>query len=373
LKAPAVLNGIPYSLRIVLLIVLLSKALVFCLGYAVTYVTLGPASPLSILNTQFYHWDSLYYVDIAKNWYSNQGASQNLIVFFPLYPLLIRLTTVNFSSINLSALFVSNASSVFAAVYMFKLVKLDYDDNAAVKAVLYLCVFPTAFFLSLVYTEGLFLALTIASFYYARRGNWFIAGFLSFFSALTRIGGLVLLPALLVEYLHQRNWKLRSINKNVLWIFLSFVGFIVYLNINNQVTGNLFTFVEVERVHWHQSINPLQGFQQALQSSSTGPFPINVQAAAQLIFAGLGLTAIWAGFKFRLRPSLNAYMLLTWLLAVSTSYWNSIPRYVLTIFPMFILMGFLSRSKRTDYLLATLSLVVMSIFTLVFAMGKFVF
>jgi hypothetical protein len=325
------------------------------------------------LNSQFYHWDSHYYIEIAQNWYSNQGAAQNLVAFFPLYPTLIRLTTVNFEFINLSALLVSNVSSVFAVMYLFKLSKIDYDDNAAAKAVVYLCVFPTAFFLSIIYTESLFLAVTIASFYYARKQNWPAAGVLGALSALTRIGGLVLLPALLVEYLQQKNWKLQNINKKMLWVSLPLIGFLVYLGVNYQATGNFFAFIDVERIKWHQSINPLMGLQQALQTSIAGVFPLNIQAMAQLIFAVGGLVAVVAGVKYKLRPSLNVYMLLTWLLAVSTSFWNSIPRYMLMLFPMFILLGFLARSKKTEYLLITLSFIVMCVFTVLFAMGYFVF
>jgi hypothetical protein len=193
------------------------------------------------------------------------------------------------------------------------------------------------------------------------------------FSALTRIEGLILLPALLVEYLHQKKWRLRNIETNILWISLAFAGFLIYLVINNQVTGNPFTFFAIENVHWHQGINPLLGFQRALQGTFTGEFPINVQAAAQLIFAGFGLLAIVAGFKFHLRPSYNVYMIFTWLLFVSTGLWNSIPRYVLTMFPMFILMGFSLRSRKTNYIVTLLSVSVMCLFTIIFTLGKFVF
>jgi hypothetical protein len=350
-----------------------SKLLVFFLGYLTTYVSKGPASPLWILMNQFYHWDSLYYVGIAKDWYVNQGAQQTFIVFFPLYPALVRLTTFNFAYVNLSALLVSNVGSVVAGLYLYKLVKLDFDENAAVKAVLYLCVFPTAFFMSLMYTEGLFLALTIASLFYARTGKWAAAGFLSMFATLTRLGGLVLFPVLLVEYFHQKNWNLRKIGLNVNWIFLALGGFLIYLGINYQVTGNPFTFMNVEAVHWHQSINPLLGLERAGQWLVTGAFPVNAQALAQMLFAGLGLVAVAAGFKLRLRLSYNVYMLLTWMLIVSTGWWNSIPRYVLTLFPMFILMGISAPSKKTQYAVALSSLTVMCCFTVIFAFGKFVF
>lgn len=92
------------------------KIFVFSLGFVVTCANEGVAPPLSILMRQFDHWDSPHYIDIAKNGYVNEGEQRLLIVFFPLYPLLIRLTTFSFDYINLSALIVSNVSSIFAAI-----------------------------------------------------------------------------------------------------------------------------------------------------------------------------------------------------------------------------------------------------------------
>ena len=111
------------------------------------------------------------------------------------------------SYINLSALIVANVCSLIAFIYLYKLAKLEFGEGVAVKAVLFLSVFPTAYFLSAPYTEGLFFAVVIASIYYARLGKWEIAGLMSLFAALTRLAGLLLLPVLLVEYYHQKGWK----------------------------------------------------------------------------------------------------------------------------------------------------------------------
>ncbi len=173
--------------------------------------------------------DSYHYLHIAQHWYDSNPANDqyNFIVFFPLYPILIRLITFNFNYINLSALIVSNISSVIALIYLFKLTKLDFDDGVAQKAILFLSIFPTAYFLSVIYTEGLFLALIIASLYYARREKWPLAGVLGFLAALTRLGGLLMMPVLIVEYLHQKSWNPKKIaNLNLLWICLALGGFL---------------------------------------------------------------------------------------------------------------------------------------------------
>ena len=137
-----------------------------------------------------------------------------------------------------------------AFLYLYKLAKLEFNEGVAVKAVLFLSVFPTAYFLSAPYTEGLFFALVIASIYYARLGKWGFAGILGFLAALTRLAGLLLLPVLLFEYYHQTGWKPLKIRMNILFTFSALGGFLVYLAINQLVTGNPFTFMTVEATHW---------------------------------------------------------------------------------------------------------------------------
>jgi hypothetical protein len=374
LKTPAIFKKIPYSLKIAILIFLIVKIFVFSLGFAVTYANEGAAPPLSILTRQFDHWDSPHYIDIAKNGYVNEGEQRLFIVFFPLYPLLIRLTTFSFDYVNLSALLVSNVSSIFAALYLFKLAQFEFNDDAAKKAVLFLSVFPTAYFLSAIYTEGLFFALIIASVYYARTEKWPLAGFLSMLAALTRIAGLLLLPMLLVEYLHQKGWKLKKMKPNILWAILALAGFLIYLGINYEVTGNCFTFMEIEQTHWAQSIDPIQGLQGAWSWALTAEFPQNITVgSAQIAFAAFGLLAVIAGFLMRFRLSYNVYMLLTWMLSVSTGWWISVPRYVMAMFPMFILFGVLSKRKIVTIGAAIISVSLLCFFTVLFALGMWAF
>jgi hypothetical protein len=373
-KILSLFRKIPYPLRVAILIVLLAKFLVFSIGYATTYFNEGATEPLTIVMNQFNRWDAPHYVDIARNGYVNTGDQANFIVFFPLYPVLIRIVTFDFAYINLSALLISNVCSIVAFIYLFKLVKLDFDDGVAQKAVLFLSVFPTAYFLSAPYTEGLFFALVIASVYYARLAKWPLAGILGMFASLTRIAGLLLLPTLVVEYLHQNGWKqpkigVSKIGANILWAGFSVVGFAVYLAINSQVTGSPFTFLEIQRTHWYNTIDPLMGLTLAWGNVFGKAFPDNITiGAAPIVFALLGGLAVAAGFLRRLRPSYMAYMVLTWMLAVSTSWWISVPRYVMAMFPMFILLGAISRRRVVTFLIVAIFLTALCFFTVLFAL-----
>ncbi len=374
MKIKHLLSRIPYSLKVIVPLSIVIKVLIFSLGFIITWLNVGPSSPISTLMNQFCRWDSPHYIDIAKNWYVNVGEQRLFIVFFPLYPALIRLTTFDFQYINVSALLISNVSSIIAMVYLFKLAKLDFGDEISKRAVLYLNVFPTAYFLAAIYTEGLFLALVIACFYYARMGKWPLAGLLGMFSSLTRMNGLLLLPALAIEYLRQREWKLKKSDANLVWTGLPLVGFLIYLGINYQVTGSLFTFMEIERTHWYQSIDPLLGLSRAWQWATTASFPDNITiGSAQIIFAVLGLLAVVGGFLLKLRLSYNVYMLLTWMMSVSTGWWISVPRYVMAMFPLFILLGVYGRRKEFNYAVLIVFSATLSFFTILFSVGWWAF
>ncbi|MEM2111436.1 MAG: glycosyltransferase family 39 protein [Candidatus Bathyarchaeia archaeon] len=366
--------GFLYSFKNVILIWLLSHIFVFTLGFIVTYLNEGPSSPLSIIMRQFCRWDSNIYIDIAKNWYVNVGEQRLYIVFFPLYPLLIRLTTFDYQYINLSALLISNLSSLIASIYLFKLVKFEFEEDVAERAVLYLNIYPTAYFMSAIYTEALFLALIMTSVYYTRKERWSIAGILGFLATLTRSFGVVLLPTMLVEYFLQRKWRWRKIDKNILWTGLVFVGFIIYLFINYQVTGNPFTFMEIESSHWYQNLDPMSGLNNAWRWATTASFPDNIMlGSAQIIFAVLGLLSIVGSLLLHLRLSYAVYAFFTWMMSISTGWWISVPRYIMAVFPLFMLFGLFGRRRGFNYLAIAIFSTALYSFTILFSSGQWAF
>ena len=370
------IRRIPAPVKIAILIVFVTKLIVLAIGYVLTYLNTGPAPPLTVAMDMFNRWDAPHYVDIAKNWYVSNPTldAYNFIVFFPFYPILIRLFTVDLNYINLSALIVANVCSLIAFFYLYKLAKLEFNEDIAIKAVLFLSIFPTAYFLSAPYTEGLFFALVISSIYYARLSKWQFAGLLSLFAALTRIAGLVLVAVLLVEYFHQKNWKAKKIDLKILWTLFALVGFLIYLNINNQVTGNPFTFMQIQAVHWSNNFDPWTGLTSAYGWATNATYPSNVTIGiAPISFALFGLLMVGIGIWRRLRPTYLVYMFLSWGFAISTSWWISVPRYVLAMFPMFILFGLLSRKKAITITGMFLSGTLLCYFTIFFAQGWWAF
>jgi hypothetical protein len=370
------IQNIPHSIKLAILIIIATKILVFTIGIVVTYLNTGLSSPFTAVIDMFNRWDAPHYVDIARNWYVSDPSldAYNFIVFFPLYPILIRLITLDLNYINLSALMVSNVCSLIAFSYLYKLAKLEFNENVAVKAVLFLSVFPTAYFLSSPYTEGLFFALVIASVYYARLGNWSFAGSLSLFAALTKLFGLLLFPVLFVEYLHQRGWKPKKLKPNVLWTFSALAGFLIYLGINYQVTGSPFTFMAIQALHWGTRLDPLSGLEGAYGWTMNAFYPDKITVGiAPIAFAVFGLLMVVVSIWKRQRPVYMIYMFLSWALAVSTSWWISVPRYVMTMFPIFSLLGSLMRGKRGTIAGVIVSGALLCFFTAVFARGWWAF
>jgi hypothetical protein len=168
----------------------------------------------------FSRWDSGWYHSVAKNGYSFTPDKQSNTAFFPLYPMLMR--AVHFLSPSqtdaswmIAGLIVSNAALLIAACYLVLLLRLDFDPDTSARAVLYLFIFPSTFFLSAVYSESLFLAATLAAFYHARKGQWLLASVCAGAATLTRSPGILLAAPLLLEYLAQRKFRLREIRWNV--------------------------------------------------------------------------------------------------------------------------------------------------------------
>ncbi|HLN46747.1 MAG TPA: mannosyltransferase family protein, partial [Magnetospirillaceae bacterium] len=132
-------------------------------------------------------WDAQHYLDIAQIGYHGKD-----IAFFPLYPLLIHLVGKLLGDDLIAGLLISNVAFLVALAYLYALTKKEFgDDTTAFHAVFYTAIFPTAIFFSAIYTESLFLALTVASVYYARRGNFITSGLVGALAALTRVEGIL--------------------------------------------------------------------------------------------------------------------------------------------------------------------------------------
>lgn len=183
------------------------------------------------------NWDGGHFRGIAEN-----GYLPFQVVFFPLYPLLIKILMLIGLPSLWGGLIISHIFALISLFYLYKLVQLDFDQVTAQKSILLLLAFPTSFYLGTVYSESLFLALTLASFYYARTNRWLIASTLAGLSSVTRLVGVVVIMAIACEYLVKSypNLKLNSLVRKKLFRIISYLILIlIIISIGERVALTL--------------------------------------------------------------------------------------------------------------------------------------
>ncbi len=162
-------------------------------------------------------WDSAWYLVIARFGYRPDLGSLTAprTAFFPLYPIGLRAISWLGTPPVLAGVLLSCAALAAALYGIHRLTTLELGaagvPDAARLAVLATAFAPMAFFLSAVYSESLYLALSVGVFWAARQGRWALAGALGALAAATRSAGVVLLvPALMLYLYGPREDRLRG-------------------------------------------------------------------------------------------------------------------------------------------------------------------
>ena len=313
-------------------------------------------------------WDSVWYLTIAKSGY---GGNVMRMAFFPLYPLLIHVVGFVTRSNLVAGVLISLVSLGVGLSLLYRLVRLDFSREVAELTVLLLAFCPMSFFFSAVYTESLFLALSVGSIYAARRERWWLAGLLGGLAALSRNGGIALIVPLAVIYVYGPRgtdpapaparpllprYRLRP---DAAWLLLIPAGLGIYLGYLGIRYGQTFAPFTAEKVWYRQSTFPLitiwhgaeqawNGLRQLLHGPNppyyiplyaAGPTGAALQDIILFLFLVLGLTGLVAMAR-RLPVAYTLYTLALLVLAladpVSLQPLASLPRYMLVIFPLFI-------------------------------------
>jgi hypothetical protein len=348
-------------------------------------------------------WDFGYYQKIAEFGYSGTDGST---AFYPLFPWLLRLVAYFCKSYLAAGLIVSGIACAVAAILLRRLVQLDYPASVAMRSVWFFLIFPTAYFLHVGYSEGLFLALAMASILAARIERWWLAGVIGAFCWMTRAPGAVLVPALAVEAGQQWRVRRRSCrhgpasrlsatqssdldephagdfspfparpcwNWQWLWIAIVPIGFVVYLLINRSVSGNSFAFLQTRKLSFEQSFAlPSIGIRQALWAPYPTPRETEMVGVQELSFAALGFICTIVSW-IKLRPIYAMWMSASLALFISVNFLQSVPRYTLTMFPIFILFALLGRNRFWAGVITVWSLLLFALFATLFAHGEWAF
>ena len=140
-------------------------------------------------------WDSKWLVGIAEHGYTRAQE----YAFFPLYPGAVgALGRVFFGHYVVAGVLVSLAAALGSFLLLHRIADQRLGLDGGRRAVLYLAVFPMSLFLQAVYTESLFLLLTLAAFLLAERRRFAEAGLVTGLALLTRPAGFALIPPLVL-------------------------------------------------------------------------------------------------------------------------------------------------------------------------------
>ncbi len=275
-------------------------------------------------------WDSYWYLDIVQKGYYLRGEKDIAnVVFFPLYPVLISTVSPLFSgNLVLSGWIVSSIFLVLSAVMLVRLTQQFHPEIDPLLPVMFLLAYPTAFILNAVYAESLFLFLSIAMVYYARKQNFPIAAVFAAFASATRIAGLFLCVLLLVEFIQSQGF--RSLFGRRVWpLVLAPSGAFGFFLYHWAVFGDFFLYLKIQS-NWGRDFE-MTAADYVMRNS---PYLINM--ANDLFFTAMAFLMGILALK-RLRFSYGIYMLVSMGIALSTGTFLAVARYSMMLFPIYLM------------------------------------
>lgn len=299
------------------------------------------------------YWDSGHYISIAENGYSEKYQ----FAFFPLYPFAIKIVAFFTGSYLSSALTISIVSTTAGLTLFFLILNKEFNKYAK-KIFLSIIFFPTSFYLLIPYSEGLFFFLSIL-FFYTLRKNIFLSSIFCALAIVTRVTGFALFVVLIYELLRAKS------KKKLLLCLISLIPFATYCLYLFSQTQNPFYFVEAQ-AHWQRSLSlPSEGFWAAiLKISSTNIEKQDLNDVFNLGFAIFGVGFALRSLRF-LKLKYSIYSIISISLPLLTGSLSSIPRFLVNVFPIFILVGKIRSIFWIIYL-------VWSIFLLIYFSSQFI-
>ncbi len=313
----------------------------------------------------FSRWDSRWYAAIAERGYGGGGDERMRdVAFFPLYPAAIAAVS------RLSGLpspFAGELISLTAFLGAMALLCLlareeGFPEHATARAILW---FPSAFFFLSVYTESLFLLVSVACLLAFRRRQFGQAAFWGLLCGLARPNGFLVSIPIAWAFFEERPIRFDRERLKILLAasgpWLGFASFLAYIGVR---VGNPLLPLTIQRSEWgHRLTWPWQPVVRALIREPRQPFRVIVTLTFFVIAA-----ALW-----RTRKGYSLYVFASLLMVCFSGTILSISRFVLVLFPAFFVLGdVLRRSRWLETAYATAGLLGLAYLTTRFVLGLWV-
>ena len=323
-------------------------------------------------------WDACWYSKIALHGYE-PGISST--AFFPLLPALMRAgSAFTGGDVALAGLLANAIALIVALTGLRQLVRADVDADVADRTILYVAIFPAAFFLFAPFTEAAFLACAVWAIHAARRRDWALAAVAGLLGALTRTQGLLLvLPigweaaAACLE--RWRSWRTGESRPQIgdagpivatMAPILAFAGYVWY---TSAFVGQ--TPFDAQALWGNDLHLPWETIIAAWNWALERPDVVEmVNLVALVLFGYLFFAGVW-----RLPASYSLYVLPQLALVsmrLQPTPLTSTTRYMLVLFPAFVVLAMAGRSRRIHTGWVVLSLLFLGLLTSMFLQGDFV-
>jgi Mannosyltransferase (PIG-V) len=318
----------------------------------------------------FTQWDSNFYLEIAREGYIWTLGQASSVAFFPLYPTLMALLHVLIPDLLVCGLLLSFSFFLAALIVLHKLCVHEFGEVVANRAVWLLAFFPSSLFYGAIYTESLFLFLTLSAFYFARTRQWAWAGLIGLLASSTRINGAIILVPLVIQYLvdvFQTPKKTRA--SLGLWLLLVPLGLISHMVFLERHFSDPTAFWTVQSTFGRMGWNPLGAISRDLAPVIAGHWQrawnVPVDLSALVLALVTGIIALRS-----LGVAYGIWALLGVLIPLLSGT-GSLLRYVCVLFPVFMVLAIKLNGFTLKFvnLLFIVLLIVVSYF---FALGVFI-
>lgn len=330
-----------------------------------------PFGETATLRSAFKTWDANHYLYLANYWYSPFNINN---AFYPLFPFLVRLAGYLVPDALVAGLAISTALTVLAVVYLYLLIRKTCSEEVAYRSCLVMLAFPTSFYCGLMYTESLFLLLSVMLLYYLGEERFAVAALCAFLLPLTRPTGiLVIVPALAVLVLAPR-LRERFTVKMLLVPAGFLAGYGAYLLVMKTATGDPFAGFDAQKVFQANNslsklFHPLDWFMDNfvhIQLTLNGFTTSIVNRAFFVCYAVIAAVS----FK-RLDPPLYLFLLVTGLIPAMTGSLTSYMRYLVVVFPLYVYLADRLKGKTIYWYLVPAS-ILQALFLLAHASNRWV-
>ncbi len=353
------------NIKVMLLVFLIWRAVLFLPLFFTQFI---PARAGFTHVSSWANFDGIHYLNIATQGYTTDAR------FMPLYPLIINFFSFFIPSPFIVGLILSNIFFFISLFALKKLLKFDYDAKRISLTIIFLLLFPTSFFFGAVYSESLFFLLTLLSFYFARKKQWLLAGVFGALASATRVVGIILLPALLIEYIMKKQKNM----KDLFGIFLIPLGTVAYAIYNWLRWGNPLYFLQAQgELSNGRAVNsiilPPQLIYRYIKILFTVS-PIQYDWWIALLEFGMFLFAVilvYIMWKQKIRLSYLIFAVLGMLIPMMSGTLTGFPRYILPLFPLFIAMSGI-KNKVFQIIYVGISIILSFILLALFAQGYYI-